>query len=175
MPGKNRVGKRSRIPLYVSEDLRLRQASAEARALLAEASTELRAILEDEYLMEATPIEVWSPLESAVEAIGTALRRLDDAARVKASRGTPSADAPTPRQGQFLAYIRAYMESNRFGVAPTHADLQKFFNLTAPSVNSMLGRLEQREFIRRTPGVARGIELCIDAERIPPLGQPFKL
>jgi hypothetical protein len=50
-----------------------------------------------------------------------------------------------------------------------------FFQLTPPSVNSMLGRLEQRGFIRRVPGMARGIELILDAEKIPPLARPFKL
>ena len=66
------------------------------------------------------------------------------------------------------------MLRNYAGVAPTHADFQRFFNLTAPSVNSMLVRLEQRGFIRRVPGKARGIELVIPADRIPPLDHPFK-
>ena len=44
----------------------------------------------------------------------------------------------------------------------------------APSVNSMLIRLEQRGFIRRTPRVARAIEISIDPDLIPPLEQPFK-
>jgi hypothetical protein len=38
----------------------------------------------------------------------------------------------------------------------------------------MLIRLEQRGFIRRKPGVARGIEISIEPARIPPLEQPFK-
>ena len=63
---------------------------------------------------------------------------------------------------------------NESGVAPSHADFQKFFNLTPPSVNSMLIRLEQRGFIRRIPGKARAIELRIDPGRIPPLDRPFK-
>jgi SOS-response transcriptional repressor LexA len=82
---------------------------------------------------------------------------------------------PTPRQGQFLAYIRAFIKNNYAGVAPTHAELQKFFNLTPPSVNSMLIRLEQRGFIRRVPGTARAIELTVDPDLIPPLERPFKL
>jgi DNA-binding MarR family transcriptional regulator len=52
--------------------------------------------------------------------------------------------------------------------------LERFFNLTAPSVNSMLVRLEKRGFIRREPGKARAIELTINPERIPPLERPFK-
>ena len=84
-----------------------------------------------------------------------------------------SANRPTPKQGQFLAYIHAYMRSNQAGAAPTHAAMQRFFNLTPPSVNSMLVRLEQRGFIRRTPGQARGISLTIDPALLPDLERPF--
>lgn len=66
------------------------------------------------------------------------------------------------------------MLRNYSGVAPTHAALQRFFNLSAPSVNSMLIRLEQRGFIRRLAGKARSIELVIAANRIPRLDRPFK-
>ena len=41
------------------------------------------------------------------------------------------------RQGQFLAFIREYMLRNYAGVAPTHADLQRYFKRSAPSVNSI--------------------------------------
>jgi SOS-response transcriptional repressor LexA len=61
------------------------------------------------------------------------------------------------------------MMRNEAGVAPSHADFQRFFNLTPPSVNSMLIRLEQRGFIRRVPGRARAIELTINLDRIPSL------
>ena len=50
----------------------------------------------------------------------------------------------------------------------------RFLNLTPPSVNSMLIRLEQREFIRRIPGKARAIELAINLDWIPPLDRPFR-
>jgi hypothetical protein len=38
----------------------------------------------------------------------------------------------------------------------------------------MLKRLDQRGFIRRTPGKARAIELTIDPELIPVLDRPFQ-
>ena len=63
---------------------------------------------------------------------------------------------------------------NEAGVAPRHADFQRFFNLTPPSVNSMLVRLEQRGFIRRVPGKARAIEIILELDGIPPLDRPFK-
>jgi repressor LexA len=86
----------------------------------------------------------------------------------------PQTDAPTRQQGQFLAFIREYIMRNEQGLAPTHAAIQKFFDLTPPSVNSMLIRLEQRGFIRRAPGQARGIQLIIAPDLIPPLERPFK-
>ena len=84
-------------------------------------------------------------------------------------------DAPTRQQGQFLAFIQAYMQRNQQGLAPTHAAFQKFFNLTPPSVNSMLIRLEARGFISRIPGQARAIELIIPPGLIPRLERPFKV
>ena len=86
-----------------------------------------------------------------------------------------SKSAPTRQQGQFLAFIREYMMRNEHGVAPTHAAFQQFFDLTPPSVNSMLIRLEQRGFIKRTPGQARGIQLSIPPDLIPPLERKFKI
>jgi DNA-binding MarR family transcriptional regulator len=41
-------------------------------------------------------------------------------------------------------------------------------------VNSMLMRLEKRGFIQRTPGQARGIQLIITPDLIPPLERSFK-
>ena len=49
------------------------------------------------------------------------------------------------------------------------------FNLTPPSVNSMLARLEKCGFIRRVPGQARAITLTIDPSLIPKLDGSFKL
>jgi DNA-binding MarR family transcriptional regulator len=104
-----------------------------------------------------------------------ALRRLDSAGPAKRSSAALPAGGPTRQQGQFLAFIREYMMRNQARVAPSHADFQRFFNLTPPSVNSMLIRIEQRGFIRRIPGKARAIELTINPDWIPPLNRPFRL
>ena len=151
----------------------LRQAVAEAMALLNDAGQRLHVIIQDEAVMPETPIEAQTAIESAAEAIGAALRRLKSIAPEE----TPSAalpGGPTRQQGQFLAFIREYVMRHEAGVAPSHADLQRFFNLTAPSVNSMLIRLEQRGFIHRIPGKARAIEIIIQPDSIPPLDRPFK-
>ena len=133
------------------------------------------AILGEEVFRVETPVEVEVAMESAVEAIGAALRRLDSAAPAVRSSAAPPPGGPTRQQGQFLAFIREYMMRNQAGVAPSHADFLRFFELTPPSVNSMLIRLEERGFIRRIPGKARAIELTINPDWIPPLDRPFRL
>ena len=75
--------------------------------------------------------------------------------------------APTERQGQFLAYIFQY--SLVQGCAPAEVDMQRFFQITAPSVHSMVLTLERRGFIQRVPGQARSITLTIAPESLPPL------
>lgn len=75
--------------------------------------------------------------------------------------------SPTARQGQFLAYIHQYSLVN--GCAPAEADMQRFFQITAPSVHSMVLTLERCGFIRRVPGRARSITLIVQPESLPPL------
>ena len=161
-------------PVAEADVRKLRQAITETRGLLSDTAEKLRAVLADEFFMGETPLEVQAVMESAVEAIGEALRRLDSAVPAKKSSAAPPSGGPTRQQGQFLAFIREYMMRNEAGVAPSHADFLRFFDLTPPSVNSMLIRLEQRGFIRRIPGKARAIELTINLDWIPPLERPFK-
>lgn len=75
--------------------------------------------------------------------------------------------APTERQGQFLAYIYQYSIVN--GCAPSEADMQDFFQLTAPSVHTMVLTLERRGFIRRVPRQARSISLIVSPGSLPAL------
>jgi repressor LexA len=153
---------------------RLRQANTEARSLLAGAVKRMQASLQDEFMRVDIPMEVLADLELALDDLHKALHWLESAAPAQPPVAPPAAGRPTRQQGQFLAFIREYMLRNEAGVAPSHADLQRFFNLTPPSVNSMLIRLEQRGFIRRVPHSARAIELILDPEWIPPLDRPFK-
>ena len=84
--------------------------------------------------------------------------------------------APTERQGQFLAYFHQYRLVN--GCAPAEMDMQRFFQITPPSVHSMVLTLERRGFIRRVPGQARSIVLLVPPESLPSLKpiltRPFK-
>jgi hypothetical protein len=145
------------------------------RLIFAEQAWEdLRAVLQEEIILAETPMEVWTVMDVAVETLDEVCRRLKSAASTKEVAEAPVPGRPTRQQGQFLAFIREYMTHNYTGVGPTYVEFQRFFNLTAPSVNSMLIRLEQQGFIRRTPQRARGIELTIAPELIPPLERPFK-
>jgi len=73
----------------------------------------------------------------------------------------------TKRQGQFLAYIHQYSILN--GCAPAEADMQRFFQITPPSVHSMVLTLERKGLIRRVPGQARSITLIVSPESLPTL------
>ncbi len=155
----------SRGPRAITQ--RVERAVAKVRSTV----DRLRETLEDEVMMQETPLEVQSAIERAVEAVDAMMVAMPPQPHGSRSR---SPGSPTRQQGQFLAYIREYMTRNHGMVAPTHADMQRFFNLTAPSVNSMLVRLEQRGFIRRKPRQARGITLTADRALIPELDRPFK-
>ena len=71
--------------------------------------------------------------------------------------------SPTARQRQFLAYIQQYSLVN--GCARAEADMQRFFQITSPSVNSIT--LEQCGFILRVLGQARRITLIVQPESRP--------
>jgi SOS-response transcriptional repressor LexA len=80
---------------------------------------------------------------------------------------TPSAPRFTSKQGQYLAFIHAYTQV--LGRPPAEADLQRHFRVTPPSVHQMVLTLERTGLIRRTPGVARTIEVLVEPRALPPL------
>ena len=73
--------------------------------------------------------------------------------------------APTTRQSQFLAYIHHYGMLN--GCAPAEADRQRYFQITPPSVHSMVLTLERRGFISRVTRQARSISLIVPPKSLP--------
>ena len=157
-----------------AEACQSRHATAKAKKLLREGLTRLQAVLDDRFIIEETPLEASDAMQRVADAMHAALHQLDAADSMGRPGATAPAGAPTRQQGQFLAYISEYIAANRDGVAPSHADLQRFFNLTPPSVNSMLVRLERCGFIRRLPGKARAIEVLVPAALLPPLERPFQ-
>lgn len=71
----------------------------------------------------------------------------------------------TPAQGQYLAFIYAYIKIHRR--PPAEADMQRHFGATPPSVHNMVLALEKKGLIRREPGQARSIELLVAPEDLP--------
>jgi Mn-dependent DtxR family transcriptional regulator len=82
-----------------------------------------------------------------------------------------SAPVPSPlftsKQGQYLAFIYAY--TRVLGRPPAEADIQRYFEVTPPTVHQMLITLQRIGLIRRKPGVARSIELLVPPESLPVL------
>ena len=73
----------------------------------------------------------------------------------------------TEKQGQYLAFIHYYNKIH--GCAPAEAEMQKYFQVSPPSVHQMILVLEARGFLQRTPGQARSIRLLIPPEELPDL------
>jgi Mn-dependent DtxR family transcriptional regulator len=78
-----------------------------------------------------------------------------------------SAPPFTDKQGQYLAFI--YACSRIFRQPPAEADMQRHFQVSPPSVHQMVLALERAGLIRRTPGVARSIEILVAPEDLPVL------
>jgi DNA-binding MarR family transcriptional regulator len=55
------------------------------------------------------------------------------------------------------------------GRPPAEADLQRFFQVTPPSVHQRVLTLERNRLIRRDPGKARSIQVLVDPDALPPL------
>jgi hypothetical protein len=73
----------------------------------------------------------------------------------------------TAKQGQYLAFIYNYTKIH--GRAPAELDLECYFQVSPPSVHEMIKTLERNGLIERTPGQARSIRLCVQAENLPSL------
>jgi DNA-binding MarR family transcriptional regulator len=73
----------------------------------------------------------------------------------------------TATQGQYLAFIHAYMTLHRR--PPAERDFQDFFRVTPPTIHRMIVTLHERGLIQRQPGQPRSISLLVPAEELPPL------
>jgi Mn-dependent DtxR family transcriptional regulator len=71
----------------------------------------------------------------------------------------------TSKQGQYLAFIYAY--TRILGRPPAEADMQRYFEVTAPSVHQMVLTLERQGLIQRQQGRARSIRLLVAPEALP--------
>lgn len=73
----------------------------------------------------------------------------------------------TEKQGQYLAYIHYYTKINE--QPPAEADMQKYFNVTAPSVHRMIVELEKKGLIHREKRKARSLSVRLNLNQLPQL------
>jgi hypothetical protein len=73
----------------------------------------------------------------------------------------------TKKQGQYLAFIDSYSRIHR--KAPAESDLERYFQVSPPSIHDMIKTLERNGLIERTPGRARSIRLLVQPEYLPRL------
>jgi repressor LexA len=73
----------------------------------------------------------------------------------------------TAKQGQYLAFIHYYTKIHR--QAPAETDMERYFQVSAPSIHGMVKTLERNGLIERTPHQARSIRLLVQPEHLPPL------
>ena len=73
----------------------------------------------------------------------------------------------TYKQGQYLAFIYAYTRLHRR--PPAETDMQRYFQVSPPSVHQMVLTLEREGLITRQSGVASSIEMLVDPECLPVL------
>ena len=74
---------------------------------------------------------------------------------------------PTEKQGQYLAFIYYYTRIN--GQPPAEKDIQRYFNVSPPSVHRMIVELEKKKLVSREIGKARTLRLTIPIDQIPQL------
>ena len=87
--------------------------------------------------------------------------------QISGDASRPSAPSFSEKQGQYLAFIWAY--TRLFRRPPAEADMQRHFQVTAPSVHQMILTLERQGLIQRQPAVPRSIEIIIAPETLPVL------
>jgi len=80
---------------------------------------------------------------------------------------TSSTPQFTAKQGQYLAFIYWYTKLNR--QPPAESDMQRYFQVTPPTVHQMVVQLEKMGLISRLPGKPRSIQLNVAREDLPEL------
>jgi hypothetical protein len=74
----------------------------------------------------------------------------------------------TAKQGQYLAFIHHYTKVHRR--APAELDLERYFQVSPPSIHGMVKTLERNGLIEKIPGQARSMRVLVQPEHLPKLG-----
>ncbi len=81
---------------------------------------------------------------------------------------TNQEDPPyTPKEGQYLAFIYYYTKLN--GQPPAEADMQRYFEVSPPTVHQMIVKLHRKGLIEREEGKPRTITNVLEREKLPDL------
>ena len=73
----------------------------------------------------------------------------------------------TEKEGQYLAFIFYYKKIN--GVSPAQIDLQRYFEVSPPTVHNMILKLEKKNLINRVPNAPRSLTINIKECELPRL------
>ena len=85
----------------------------------------------------------------------------------RSGKQLPVQGAYTAKQGQCLAFIYYYTKIHR--QSPAEADMQRYFQVSPPSVHQMILSLERLGLIERIPGRGRSLKLLLAREQLPDL------
>ena len=66
-----------------------------------------------------------------------------------------------------MAFLHNYSKINYR--PPSEAEIQRYFEVTPPTVHQMILKLEQKGLINRTPGQARSIRVLVPPNDLPHL------
>jgi repressor LexA len=73
----------------------------------------------------------------------------------------------TGKQGQYLAFIYYFTKVNR--IPPAEADLQRYFQVSPPSIHQMIMNLERKRLTDKVPGQGRSIKVLLPRWELPDL------
>lgn len=73
----------------------------------------------------------------------------------------------TEKQGQYLAFIYYYTKIN--GKPPAESDMQRYFNVSPPSVHRLIVELEKKNLIERESKKSRSIKVRLPVRQLPQL------
>jgi Mn-dependent DtxR family transcriptional regulator len=73
----------------------------------------------------------------------------------------------TDKQGQYLAFIYYFTKLN--GIPPAEADMQRYFQVSPPSIHQMIMNLERKGLISKMPRQGRSIKVLLPRWELPDL------
>ena len=111
--------------------------------------------------------DVYPSLDQALAAMDKAIADWTGVPTSDQLAADPVSPTFTPRQGQYLAFIYNYTQM--YGRPPAEGDIERFLQVSPPSVHQMILKLEEKGFISRIPRQPRSIKILVEPDEIPRL------